>query len=83
MEQEPFDTLQILFLDRCDDYLHLIGTKDNDRLFQVEVSVPNGRTFISPEDDMLKGDISVRVQNVVRACPIRGTIKSELLSRLT
>lgn len=36
----PFDVLQLVFLDRSQDYLRAVGCK-GDRLFQVEVPIPD------------------------------------------
>ena len=39
-EMLPFDVLQVVFIDRNQDYVHPVGCRE-DRIFQVEVAVPN------------------------------------------
>jgi hypothetical protein len=47
-----YDVLQIVFLDRDNDYLRAVGCRE-DRLFQVEIATPDEATAIASETSLL------------------------------
>ena len=76
--REPFDVLQLVFMDRPPTHLKSVGTKRGDRLFQVEVGIP------SPEgitDETLLHEVAARIEMAISVCPLSDPAKQDILSR--
>ena len=80
---EPFDTLQLVFKDRDDDYLELIGTKKGDRLFQVAVGIPTNVSLKRDGDEDLVKEVAKRLHDAVESCPLAEDKKRIVLERIT
>jgi hypothetical protein len=80
-ESLPFDTLQIVFLDRDETYLRPVGCK-NDRIFQVEVATPDDqRTDYSCATSFLRA-IAEKLLMALKTTNIAEEKKNEITSAI-
>jgi len=80
---EPFDTLQLVFADRADDYIELVGTKGGDRLFQVKVGIPTNISLKRDGDEDLIKEVAKRLKEAVKLCPLAEEKKRIIMKRIT
>jgi hypothetical protein len=76
---EPFDVLQLVFMDRPPDYIKPIGTKRGDRLFQVEVGIPSSEAL---REETLRHEVASRVEMAVSVSSLSEEKKNEILLKL-
>jgi len=72
-----FDVLQLVFLDRSEDYVRAVGCK-GDRLFQVEVPTPREETMAFGDEEAFLDCIAQRLQTAIRLCGLPKQIASQL-----
>ncbi len=74
---EEFDVLQIVFVDKNDEYLKVSGTKKGDRLFQVEVGIPSNISFKPDSDEKLAKETKRRVLTATNVSSLQQDRKIE------
>ncbi len=72
-----FDILQIVFLDRSEDYARAVGCK-GDRLFQIELPAPREETVNFGDEKAFVSYIAANLQKAVKLCGLPKEIESEL-----
>ena len=73
----PFDILQLVFLDRSAGYMKAAGRK-GDRLFQVEVSVPDEETVDFGSSSAFVASIAQRLHSAIKLCGLTKDTQSQL-----
>ena len=73
----PFDVLQLVFLDRSQDYMRAVGCK-SDRIFQVEVPIPDEGTVDFSIGSALVKSIAERLDRATKVCSLPEEIELEL-----
>jgi hypothetical protein len=71
----PFDVLQVICLDRSEEYARAIGSK-GDRLFQVEVAAPPDETFA--DEAAFVSSIAGRLRTAIKLCNLPNKIEKQL-----
>ena len=72
-----FDVLQLVFLDRSQDYMRAVGCK-SDRLFQIEVPIPDeGAVDFSDASAFVKS-IALRLDSATKLCGLPKDIQRQL-----
>lgn len=77
---EPFDNVIITFVDRDREFLEEV--LNGDRVYQVNVGLPQGLSFRPADDDELLRAMVEQVRLVLQRSPLRETNKSALLRAL-
>jgi|SRR5688572_8810532 len=72
-----FDVLQLVFLDRSPSYVKPVGRK-GDRLFQVEVSVPDEETVDYGSPSAFVASIAERLNSAIKLCGLPRDTASHL-----
>lgn len=75
------DVLQLVFLDRSQDYIRAVGCK-SDRLFQVEVPIPDEGGDFSNASAFVKS-IAQRLDRAIKLCGLPKDIEQELCEAIT
>lgn len=78
----PYDTLQIVFLDRDQDYLRAVGCK-GDRLFQVEVATPNDTTTDYGSEASLITAIAEKAKRALEVSGLSADCRQEIARRIS
>ena len=73
----PFDVLQLVFLDRSEDYARAVGCK-GDRLFQVEVPAPTEEVVDFGNEAAFVSCIAGRLQSAIKLCSLPKEIELQL-----
>jgi len=77
-----FDILQLVFMDRGEDYVNVVGCK-RDRLFQVEVSIPSEDMVDFGSASAFVSCIAQRLKFAVRLCGLPQNVESELTEAIS
>ena len=64
---ESFDILQVVFMDRPESHCIALGTKKNDRLFQVEGGIPEMINYAPSSDSLLFTQIIQQINRAIYA----------------
>ena len=72
-----FDVLQIVFLDRNEDYARAVGCK-GDRLFQVEVPTQTAEVVEFGDEAAFVSCIASRMQTAVKICGLPKEVEEQL-----
>jgi len=78
----PFDILQLVFLDRSENYAKAVGCKQ-DRLFQVEVSTPQEDAVDFGNEAAFVAFIAGRLQAAIELCRLPKHVELQLIEALT
>lgn len=73
----PFDVLQLVFLDRSENYMRSVGCK-GDRLFQIEVAIPDERIVDFGDASIFVKSIAQRLDKAIAVCGLPKSIESQL-----
>jgi hypothetical protein len=73
----PFDTLQIIFLDRDQSYLRPVGCK-KDRIFQVEVATPDEQDIDYSDETSLFRAIAGKLLVALKSTNLSETEKDDI-----
>lgn len=76
-----FDIVQLVFLDRQEDYARAVGCK-GDRLFQVEVATPHEEDVNFADERAFIACIAKRVQAAIVLCRLPKEIEVQLSAAL-
>lgn len=74
----PFDVLQLVFVDKSEDQTKVIGC-NGDRLFQVEVPIPDERTVDFGDTSAFVKAVAYQVQRALTRCGLPPQIEEQLL----
>jgi len=77
-----FDVLQLVFLDRSEDYTRAVGCK-GDRLFQVEVPTPREEAVDYGDEAAFVAYIATHLQKAVRLCGLPEEVESQIIEAIT
>lgn len=80
-ENEPFDVLQVIFMDRAEDYVHPVVPQD-DRIRQIEVGMGLDVTFPPSADSEFIRLLVRQVASAIRDSTLSSQGKVILLQRL-
>ncbi len=80
LEGEQFDDIMVTFVDQSSPYYHEV--KNHDRIYQVEVAVPD-MSFKPAEDDALLIKIAAQLREVVSRAPVKESTRTELLRQFS
>ena len=78
----PFDVLQLVFVDRSEDYVKAVGCK-SDRLFQVEVSIPSEETVDFGDASAFVAHIAQRLKVAGKLCGLPKDAESRLAEAIS
>ncbi len=81
LDEMPFDTLQIVFLDRDQSYVRPVGCKA-DRLFQVEVATPDEPATDYSSAEVLLHAISEKVLIALEKTNLEEQHKRQIVSAI-
>jgi hypothetical protein len=79
---EPFDVLQVLFMDEPETYIEVKGTSGGDRLFQVWTGLPKHLNFKPQDDPLLVSAIEKQILVAIDISPLSQATKLEAISRI-
>jgi len=79
---EPFDILQLVFMDRPESYLVVRGTRGGERLFQIEVGMGLDRLFASEEDHRFLRMMAEQVLRAVSKSSLRTATRENVTARV-
>ena len=79
---ERFDVLQVVFMDRPENFLEIRGTQDGDRLNQVHVGMGIDRTFDSEHDYEFLRLVAEQVLRAVRQSPLGVDVRDDAIARV-
>jgi hypothetical protein len=77
-----FDILQLVFVDRSEDYVKAVGCK-SDRLFQVEVPIPSEETVDFGSAPTFVKCIAQRLKLAVGLCGLPKVVGSQLIETIS
>jgi hypothetical protein len=77
--EAPFDILQIVFVDEPESYVKGIGTR-RDRLYQIEIGVPEGLEFKLTEDAIFIAKIAQQFRRAVKLSGLAEPLIQEILT---
>lgn len=78
----PFDTLQLVFIDRPEDFLLAEGTRAGDRLSQVHVGLGNGRQLRPQDDHEFLRFVADQVLRAVQQSPLAPDMREYVSARI-
>jgi hypothetical protein len=78
----PYDTLQVVFIDRDQDYVRAAGCK-GDRLFQVEVAAPDETTTDYTNQSSFLAAISDKLRRAVEISGLPLTCREEIAESIS
>ena len=78
----PYDVLQIVLLDRNEDYARAVGCK-NDRIFQVEVAAPNEATVPFNDERKFVRYVAERLQTAIKLGCLPVSIEKEIADEVS
>jgi hypothetical protein len=73
----PFDVLQLVFLDRSQDYMRAVGCK-SDRLFQVEVPIPHEEAVDFGNTSAFVNSIAQQLNRAIKICGLPKDIELQI-----
>lgn len=73
----PYDTIQIVFIDRDDDYMRPVGCK-GDRLFQVEVATPGEETTDYTNEASVVNAIGRKLVRALEVCHLSVDLQNQV-----
>jgi hypothetical protein len=83
---EPFDGVQVVFMDEPESYLQVESTTEGTRIFQVLTGLPRHLTFEAQDDPVLasamKAQVVTAVSIAIDGAPLSPETKSKAISRL-
>jgi hypothetical protein len=83
---EPFDVIQVVFMDEPECYLEVEGTTEGSRIFQILAGLPRHLTFEAQDDLILASAMKAQVVDAVSIAidkaPLSPETKSEVVSKL-
>lgn len=79
---QPFDTLQLVFEDRPEDFLVVKGTGSGDRLFQVLVGLGISRGFAPHSDHQFLCFLADQVLRAVHQLPAGPDLREDIEARV-
>jgi len=68
--REPFDILQLVFIDEPENFLEKEGTRGGDRLYQVSVGMPLDGAFGPGDDQEFLSSVGNQVLRAIDASPL-------------
>jgi hypothetical protein len=83
---EPFDVIQVVFMDEPEGYLEVVGTTEGSRIFQILTGLPGHLTFNAQDDLILASAIQAQAVTAasiaVDEAPLSPETKSRASSKL-
>jgi hypothetical protein len=77
-----FDTLQLLFLDRGDEYMRAAGCRHANRLFQVEVPAPNPANVDFTDETEFVTYVAKKLRQAVTVCGLPSDKQMQLIENI-
>jgi hypothetical protein len=77
-----FDILQVVCMDRPVDHVRVIGTKEDDRLCQVEVGIPSEDILNYELPDAMVAYVRNAIKVAVLKVDLPDKVRSELIRRI-
>lgn len=81
LDGEQFDDIMVTFVDQASPYYHEV--KNRDRIYDVEVAVPEMETYKPEEDEALLLKIAAQLREVLERAPVRESARAEMLERFS
>src|SRR5262245_38087540 len=79
---EPFDILQVVFMDEPETYIKIEGAPGGSRLFQILAGLPRHLNFKPQDDLLLISAIEKQVLAAIDRSPLSQETKLEAISRI-
>jgi hypothetical protein len=77
----PFDILQVVFVSQAASHLRTVGAR-GDRLYQIEVGLPDGLSFKPTDDKALIPRLADQIVRAIEAAPIPSDAKRLTIERV-
>jgi hypothetical protein len=82
LEDEKFDNILVSFVDPFpEDHYHVV--RNRDRIYHVEIAVPEMPSYKPTEDEALLLKIAEKLREVLERAPVTEATREELLQRFS